>query len=116
MKEQLIYEHGQPYGIRDVNGFHFMFTNVPRFPGQEERYRRELADKVQLADDLLLFFKERASGKEPADNVQQTVTGSQETLTQIAENLEAIAKTVGMYMHKEDENELNDYARQLRLL
>jgi len=59
---------------------------------------------------------DNALNKEPVNSAQQTVTGSQETLTQIAENLEAIAKTVGMYMHKEDENELNDYARQLRLL
>jgi len=72
MKEQLIYEHGQPYGIRDVNGFLFMFTKVTKFSNQEERYRRELADKVQLADDLLSFLKERASGKESASIAQQT--------------------------------------------
>ena len=49
---------------------------------------------------------------------QQTVTGSQkaETLTQIAEYIQRFAITMGQYLNDEYEVELNDIARQLRLL
>jgi hypothetical protein len=53
---QIIYKHGQPYGIRDKGGFLFFFATVSKFSGQEERYRTELNDLFNLADRLLAFL------------------------------------------------------------
>lgn len=50
---QIIYEHGQPHGIRDKSGFLCFFPRVHKYDGQEERYRQELAARFALADFLL---------------------------------------------------------------
>ena len=50
---RLIFEHGEPHGIRDTRGFMLHFHRVPKFSGQEERYRNELAQRARLADFLL---------------------------------------------------------------
>ena len=52
-KLQIIYEHGQPKGIRDVSGYLFFFTTVQKYTGQEERYRKALEKRYALADYLL---------------------------------------------------------------
>ena len=52
-KLQIIYEHGQPKGIRDNCGFLFFFPKVDKYTGQEERYREEMAQAYRLADYLL---------------------------------------------------------------
>jgi hypothetical protein len=60
---RLISKHGQPYGIRDWTGFLFFFTEVQKYDGQEDRYRRELAERWQLADDLMGFLLSRANNE-----------------------------------------------------
>lgn len=50
---QLIFEHGEPKGIRDRAGYLCHFNSVPKFEGQEERYQKELAQRARLADFLL---------------------------------------------------------------
>jgi len=52
-KLQVIYEHGQPKGIRDAGGFLFFFPTVSKYQGQEERYRQEIEQQYKLADYLL---------------------------------------------------------------
>lgn len=60
-KLQIIYKHGQPYGIRDENGYLFFFREVSKFSGQEERYRQEVQESLALADYILEALKERAN-------------------------------------------------------
>jgi len=50
---RIIYEHGKPHGIRDRSGYLFFFRNITKYEGQDERYRRELAQQQALADFLL---------------------------------------------------------------
>lgn len=52
-KLQIIYKNNKPYGIRDSDGYLFFFAGVSKFPGQEERYRKEVEDQYKLADYLL---------------------------------------------------------------
>lgn len=56
---QVIYRNEKPYGVRDRNGFLFFFAKVSKFPGQEERYRREIAEQYALADYLLKALRRR---------------------------------------------------------
>lgn len=52
-KIQIIYKHNKPYGIRDRSGFLFFFSDISKFNGQEERYRKEVGQQYALADFLL---------------------------------------------------------------
>ena len=52
-KLQIIYKNNKPYGIRDAGGFLFFFTDISKWTGQEERYRREVQEQYDLADYLL---------------------------------------------------------------
>ena len=72
MKEEIIYENGKPKGIRDSGGCLFFFTDIHKYTGQEERYRKDVADQYKLADDLLQFLKERAALKEPVQRADNT--------------------------------------------
>ena len=54
-----VYKHGKPYGIRDENGYLFFFSNVTKFPGQDERYRKELQEQFELCDYLVMELRER---------------------------------------------------------
>ena len=56
---KIIYEHGQPHGIRDKGGFLFFFPTVSKYTGQEERYRAEVEELYALADYLLLSLEGR---------------------------------------------------------
>lgn len=47
-------------GIRDRNGFLFFFPDVNRYPGQEERYEREMKEQEDLAEYLLAALQERS--------------------------------------------------------
>lgn len=65
---KLVYEHGQPHGIRDRGGYLMFFPSVTKYEGQEERYRNELAQRSRLADFLLRSLQQ--SGHEtPAPTV-----------------------------------------------
>ena len=59
---QIIYEHGQPEGIRDKGGFLLFFPKVSKWSNQEERYREEIAERYRLADYLLKKL-EQSNGK-----------------------------------------------------
>jgi hypothetical protein len=61
---RLIFEHGEPSGIRDRTGFLCHFRRVPKFSGQEERYRTELAQRARLADFLLESLKRACPTKQ----------------------------------------------------
>jgi hypothetical protein len=50
---RLIYQHGEPHGIRDDHGFICFFHRVTKFAGQEERYQRELQERRQTAQFIL---------------------------------------------------------------
>ena len=69
---KLVCEHGQPYGIRDWTGFLVFFHKVQKFNGQEERYRKELAEKFALADDLEAFLKLRTPAEDSTGEAQIT--------------------------------------------
>ena len=58
-KLQIIYKHNKPNGIRDENGYLFFFTEVSKFPNQEERYRQEVQEQFALADYLLASLQAR---------------------------------------------------------
>lgn len=63
---ELIYEHGEPHGIRDRSGFLCFFNKVPHFRGQSARYERELAARRDMAkfiaDSLQVAAKCRKAG------------------------------------------------------
>ena len=54
---QIVYEHGNPHGIRDATGFLFFFAPISKYAGQEERYRQELEQQLRLADSLLAYLR-----------------------------------------------------------
>jgi len=54
---QIIYEHGKPYGIRDSSGYLLFFVGISKYPGQEDRYRKEIEEQYELADFLLEALK-----------------------------------------------------------
>lgn len=46
----VVYEHGEPKGVRDATGYLCHLNRVPKWPDQEERYRKELALRAQQAE------------------------------------------------------------------
>lgn len=56
---RIIYKHNKPYGIRDEGGYLFFFTQISKWPDQEERYRREVLEQYALADFLIGALKKR---------------------------------------------------------
>ncbi|HQZ67729.1 MAG TPA: hypothetical protein PLY87_21715 [Planctomycetaceae bacterium] len=50
---RLVYEWGEPRGIRDDHGFICFFNPVAKFSGQEERYQRELDERRQTVEFIL---------------------------------------------------------------
>ena len=58
-KLEIIYKNNAPYGIRDNTGYLFFFRKISKFQNQEERYRKEIQQLFELADDLLKFLEER---------------------------------------------------------
>jgi hypothetical protein len=63
-KAELIYENGTPYGIRDNHAYILFFRNVSKFPAQEERYKRELAEQRATADFIVDALNFRAGSSE----------------------------------------------------
>lgn len=59
------YENVRPKGIRDRTGFLFFFTNISKYPEQEERYRQEIKEQYQLADYLLSALVKRGTHPSP---------------------------------------------------
>ncbi len=55
----IYHQNGEPQGIRDRGGFLLFFNRVTKYDDQEERYRRELAEKQKLADHLLLCLGDK---------------------------------------------------------
>lgn len=51
-KIQVIFHNNKPHGIRDSGGFLLFFSNITKYPGQEERYRREIEEQFALSDYL----------------------------------------------------------------
>lgn len=49
---RLVYQHGEPHGIRDTSGYLCFFHRVSKWPGQEARYRSELALRARQADAI----------------------------------------------------------------
>jgi hypothetical protein len=47
---RVIYEHGEPHCVRDDSGVICLFNPVTKFPGQDERYRREMRERAAIAD------------------------------------------------------------------
>ena len=59
MKElQIIHKNGQPYGIRDENGFLLFFPKVTKYDGQEDRYVDEIKEFFDLAEKILKALKQ----------------------------------------------------------
>lgn len=49
---RIIYENGQPHGIRDDGGYLLFFPKVQKYSGQEERYITELQEVFALAEKI----------------------------------------------------------------
>lgn len=49
---RVIYQHGEPTGVRDTSGYLCHFNRVPKWPGQEDRYRNELALRARQAEAI----------------------------------------------------------------
>jgi len=66
-KLQIIYKNNKPYGIRDKNGYLVFFSEISKYPGQEERYRQEIEEQYALADYLLSALQKRQPTTRAAD-------------------------------------------------
>lgn len=60
---RVIYEHGEPTGVRDAGGYLCFFNRVTKWPGQEDRYRKELALRARHAEVIANALR---SAVEPA--------------------------------------------------
>lgn len=49
---RVIYEHGEPTGVRDTGGYLCFFNRVSKWEGQEDRYRNELALRARQAEAI----------------------------------------------------------------
>ncbi len=56
-KLEVIHAKGQPYGIRDINGFLLFFPKVTKYSGQEERYLQEIRESFELAETIMNALK-----------------------------------------------------------
>lgn len=54
---EIIFQHGKPYGIRDSGGYLLFFPTVSKYTGQQERYKKELAEQVELANKVMAGIK-----------------------------------------------------------
>lgn len=63
---RVIYEHGEPCGVRDDSGYLCFFNRVSKWPGQEERYRGELALRARQAEVIALALGSAQPQGEPA--------------------------------------------------
>jgi hypothetical protein len=70
---RVLYEHGEPHGIRDDSGLICFFSPVTKFSGQEERYRRELQDRQEIADFLCKALHEADWKAVPTQELQKVV-------------------------------------------
>jgi hypothetical protein len=55
---KIVYKNNKAYGIRNSVGFLFFFSNISHWSGQDERYRQEVEEQLELADFLLKCLKE----------------------------------------------------------
>lgn len=61
---RIIYEHGEPKGVRDTTGYLCFFNRVNKYDGQEDRYRKELALRARHAEVIANALR---SAVEPAE-------------------------------------------------
>lgn len=61
----VIYEHGEPTGVRDRTGFLCHFNRVSKYAGQEDRYRRELALRARQAEVIAAALRSAQETSEP---------------------------------------------------
>lgn len=52
-KLKIIYENGQPHGIRDARGYLLFFPKVTKYSGQEQRYVEEIQECYSLAEKIM---------------------------------------------------------------
>lgn len=50
---KIVYNLNQPHGIRDKNGYLLFFPEITKYPDQEDRYKKEVQDCIDLSN--LLF-------------------------------------------------------------
>ena len=53
MDTKIVYRNGKPYGVRNTNGYLFYFQEIPFFPGQQERYEKEVREQLAMAQCLV---------------------------------------------------------------
>jgi len=51
---EIIFQFGKPYGIRDSGGYLLFFPTVSKYTDQQERYDRELAEQIELANKIMI--------------------------------------------------------------
>lgn len=75
---RVVYEHGEPHGIRDDHGYITFFNRVTKFSGQEGRYRRELENRQAIADLLVRMLN-------GTDGVSELIEAAQDTVSKIVD-------------------------------
>ena len=58
-KLEIIHKNGQPYGVRDENGYLLFFPKVNKYEGQEQRYVEEINETFFLANVILEALKKK---------------------------------------------------------
>lgn len=76
---RVIYEHGEPKGVRDTTGYLCFFNRVNKYDGQEERYREELALRAQQAEVIA------AALRGAIDSLREKLTQTQAALRKLAD-------------------------------
>lgn len=60
ISKDTIYGETIPTGIRNVNGYVCHFNDVPRWEGQEKRYRDECTERRELAEIMCTALNREA--------------------------------------------------------
>jgi len=85
-----------PYGIRDEHGFLFMFPQLLQWPNQKDRYIKESAERVLLAEFLLSSLQGRVEDQGEAVQTVQTLHNS--ASTKLLDELDGLIDTIGIEM------------------
>jgi len=71
---KVIHKNGQPYGIRDKGGYLLFFPTVSKYNGQEERYKEELKEVFELAEEIKQLLDKQEQKEEPTMSAEEFVT------------------------------------------
>jgi hypothetical protein len=65
---RVVYVHGEPSGVRDASGYLCQFNRIPKWEGQEDRYRSELTLRARQAEAIATALRSAEKPATPPDD------------------------------------------------